>query len=131
MSAPAVTSHSRDRAEMTHRPVRVQRRRTRGWRLPPGTRYVGRPTRWGNPWSVSEHGHAGAVARYRADLQADPARLAAARVELGGRDLACWCPLDLDCHADTLLELANPTGGAGGADPGGWSGDPRAGAVHR
>lgn len=32
---------------------------------------------------------------------------AAARAELAGRDLACWCPLDGPCHADTLLELAN------------------------
>lgn len=30
-----------------------------------------------------------------------------ARYELGGRDLACWCPLDQPCHADVLLELAN------------------------
>lgn len=30
------------------------------------------------------------------------------RRELGGRDLACWCPLDQPCHADVLLELANP-----------------------
>ena len=26
---------------------------------------------------------------------------------LRGKDLACWCPLDLPCHADTLLEFAN------------------------
>lgn len=31
----------------------------------------------------------------------------AARSELGGHDLACWCPLDQPCHADVLLELAN------------------------
>lgn len=30
------------------------------------------------------------------------------RTELAGRDLACWCPLDQPCHADVLLELANP-----------------------
>lgn len=36
------------------------------------------------------------------------------RRELAGRDLACWCPLDdgrgnrVPCHADVLLELANP-----------------------
>lgn len=29
-------------------------------------------------------------------------------VELRGRDLVCWCPLHLGCHADILLELANP-----------------------
>jgi hypothetical protein len=28
-----------------------------------------------------------------------------------GRDLACWCPLDQPCHADVLLEIANPTPG--------------------
>lgn len=26
--------------------------------------------------------------------------------ELGGRNLACWCPTDGPCHADVLLELA-------------------------
>ena len=31
------------------------------------------------------------------------------RAALGGRDLACWCPLDKPCHADVLLRLANPT----------------------
>lgn len=32
------------------------------------------------------------------------------RAELAGHDLACWCPLDgQPCHADVLLELANPT----------------------
>jgi Domain of unknown function (DUF4326) len=34
--------------------------------------------------------------------------LATLRQDLGGRDLACWCPLDQPCHADVLLELANP-----------------------
>jgi len=29
------------------------------------------------------------------------------RTELAGRDLACWCPPDLACHADVLLKLAN------------------------
>ena len=32
------------------------------------------------------------------------------RTHLGGKDLACWCPLDQPCHADVLLEIAN--GGA-------------------
>jgi hypothetical protein len=29
------------------------------------------------------------------------------RDELGGHDLACWCSLDMPCHADPLLKLAN------------------------
>lgn len=31
-------------------PRRIQRRRTKGWRMPEGAVYVGRPTRWGNPF---------------------------------------------------------------------------------
>ena len=32
---------------------------------------------------------------------------------LRGADLACFCPLDQPCHADVLLELANPPHTAG------------------
>lgn len=32
----------------------------------------------------------------------------AAQSELRGKNLACWCALDQPCHADVLLELANP-----------------------
>ena len=34
------------------RPQRIQRRRTRGWRMPENTIYTGRPTKWGNPFRV-------------------------------------------------------------------------------
>lgn len=33
-------------------PQRIQRQRTKGYRLPEGSVYVGRPTRWGNPFKV-------------------------------------------------------------------------------
>lgn len=33
-------------------PTRVQRQRARGWRMPENTAYVGRGTRWGNPYKV-------------------------------------------------------------------------------
>ena len=32
-------------------PVRIQRQRTAGWRMPPNTVYVGRPTIYGNPFT--------------------------------------------------------------------------------
>jgi len=32
------------------KPVRIQRKRTKGWRMPANTVYVGRPTKWGNPF---------------------------------------------------------------------------------
>lgn len=37
---------------MTPTPIRVQRQRTKGWRMPENTVYVGRGTKWGNPWKV-------------------------------------------------------------------------------
>jgi hypothetical protein len=37
----------------------------------------------------------------------DPEWAAVLREKLGGKDLACWCPLDQPCHADVLLEIAN------------------------
>lgn len=35
-------------------PQRIQRKRTKGWRTPEGAVYVGRPTRWGNPFRPGE-----------------------------------------------------------------------------
>jgi len=44
-------------------PRRIQRRRRRGWRIPAGAVYVGRPSTWGNPYWVTRssdyHGLAG------------------------------------------------------------------------
>ena len=114
-------------------PKRIQRRRTKGWTMPEGAVYVGRPTKWGNLWvvgrvdcgcrSAGECSHnnfrcdtaAEAVAMFRSHVVDSPTqRLASqARAELRGKDLACWCPLvDKDgnhvpCHADVLLEIAN------------------------
>ena len=31
-------------------PKRIQRKRTAGWRMPEGAVYVGRPSKWGNPF---------------------------------------------------------------------------------
>ena len=38
------------------RPRRIQRKRTRGWRMPPNTVYVGRPSKWGNIFHVGDIG---------------------------------------------------------------------------
>jgi hypothetical protein len=91
-------------------PRRIQLSRAKGWRKPEGAVVVARPTRWGNPFPVAEHGRAEAVQLYREWLAGRPDLLAAARSELAGRDLACWCRPDEECHADVLLAVAN--GGA-------------------
>lgn len=56
---------------------------------------------------VQDATRAQAVAMYRSFLDQRPSLVTAARAELVGRDLMCWCPLDEPCHADVLLELAN------------------------
>src|SRR5438445_613136 len=34
------------------KPVRIQRRRTKGWKMPSNTVYVGRGSKWGNPHRI-------------------------------------------------------------------------------
>jgi hypothetical protein len=94
---------------------RIQRRRTKGWRMPEGAIYVGRPTRWGNSWKIGDREFRGVVLdgstvvlAYRDNLGVmSDDELAEWLAPLRGHDLACWCPLDQPCHADVLLELAN------------------------
>lgn len=77
--------------------------------MPAGAKYVGRPTKYGNPFVVSETcSNAEAVAAFRRHCEnKGPAFQAAIRNDLRGLDLACWCSLDQPCHADVLLEIAN------------------------
>jgi hypothetical protein len=119
-------------------PQRIQRQRTKGWRMPEGTLYVGRNTRWGNPLLPQMWGLQRTIDVYRDMVlgiwnpdhfsdcddqdyaivyqlvsnwkdRIDGHPLEAARFELRGHNLACWCPLDQPCHADVLLALANAT----------------------
>jgi hypothetical protein len=111
-------------ARGTWMPIRVQLSRRKGWRMPPDTVKVDRATRWGNPFAPGESAPVGtsagtlvrdrqhAVQLYRAYAPSDPALVAAARAQLRGLNLACWCPLpaagEADCcHAAVLLEIAN------------------------
>lgn len=118
------------------KPQRIQRLRTKGWRMPEGAVYVGRPGRWGNPFPVSEKITLALSLELFRDLLNgffSPSKLAhltdaefhalyamrerwlrgagspkwEAQTFLRGKDLACWCPLDQPCHADVLLELVN------------------------
>ncbi len=91
-------------------PERVVRSRTRGFRLPPNAVCVTRPGRWGNPFDFRIYGKAEAVRLYRDWLLNTPEGqeiAEAAKVELRGRNLACWCPLSEPCHGNVLLEMVN------------------------
>lgn len=89
-------------------PERMIRKRTKGWRMPADAVYVGRPTRWGNPFTVAQTAtRTAAVAAFEAYAKDRAADDPAWLEPLNGKDLACWCPEDKPCHADVLLALAN------------------------
>jgi hypothetical protein len=103
-------------------PERIQRKRSKGWKMPDNTVYVGRPTKWGNPFVVGKRGGAytalvkdqrHAWQLYRSIAFDNQRLVEAARAELRGKNLACFCPLPTEpyapdcCHAAVLLEIAN------------------------
>lgn len=92
-------------------PIRIQLKRTKGWRLPANTIVVSRPSKWGNPFPVNKDQNVfQAVDQYRQWLlHSEPGyiMLRIARTELRGKNLACWCNLGSPCHADVLLVIAN------------------------
>ncbi len=105
-------------------PIRVKLSRARGWRLPPNTVSVARPTKWGNPWKVglvacgcrsagdcNHNTFRAATAQEAVDLYRCWIAIGSRRrnelAELRDKNLACWCKPGAPCHADVLLELAN------------------------
>lgn len=96
-------------------PTRIQRKRTKGYKQPPNTLYMGRknvkpPFRdFSNPFTVAEYGRDEAVRLHREMLEQqrrdDPAAFYEVLKVLRGYDyLSCWCRLDEKCHVDNWLE---------------------------
>lgn len=112
------------------KPVRIQRKRSKGWKLPENTVCVSRGTKWGNPFIVGKHGDRARCIELFVNLLAglvcitvdDSCTKAQFDLlesvchgelkELRGKNLACWCRLDEPCHADVLLEIANRADGS-------------------
>lgn len=73
--------------------------------MPENTVYVGRPSKWGNPYKVNGLKLQTVLMMYdgwlRDRLSEDPHFLD----PLKGKDLACWCPLSKSCHVDVLLKF--------------------------
>lgn len=115
-------------------PQRIQRKRAKGWKMPENTVTVCRPGPFSNPFSVqsaadvydcrTESAHGYAVGWFRqwinctsdeqfgrhgpwGDTKQRRDTLVRRLPELRGKNLACFCPPHLACHADVLLELAN------------------------
>lgn len=93
---------------MTRGP-RVYSRRKGAERPPAGAVYVGRPSKWGNPFEIGKDGTREQVIEKFAFWFSRAEQMdlvVAARRELRGKSLVCWCAPD-PCHADVLLEIAN------------------------
>lgn len=114
-------------------PIRIQRKRTRGWKLPPNTVCVTRGTKYGNPFKVGGYFKMGKGENGMAWLQCLidenygftkilTNQMAVDWFEkyislypfkkdelnrLRGKNLACWCKIGSPCHADVLLEISN------------------------
>lgn len=66
--------------------------------------YIGRPSKWGNPFEIGKDGTRKAVIeKYKSWIQTQPELLASLN-ELDGKVLGCWCT-PLPCHGEVLLEL--------------------------
>lgn len=87
--------------------------------IPQGAIYVGRPTKWGNPFSHIRDKNTTAayivetieeaVMMYSRWIQTKP-HLLEALPELRGKNLVCWCSSPSKrgpCHAHILIKLAN------------------------
>lgn len=98
---------------------RIQRKRTKGWRQPPNTRYCGRGTIHGNDNRIGEINHntgkpmtrEETVQFFRTDIEK--------HIRIMGEDafikkyllplmkyenLSCFCPIDKPCHVDVWIE---------------------------
>lgn len=115
-------------------PERIQRKRSKGWKKPPGSMIVDRTSRWGNPFVVGKYNdfYGGIIQDAETAISLFIQHLTVIAFNAGyqsvdnwlyplqGKNLCCWCPLDQPCHADVLLRLANkslePTEEHGGSN---------------
>jgi hypothetical protein len=76
--------------------------------VPADAVFIGRGSKWGNPFRIGRDGdRAAIVAKYERWL-ADQHHLLRALDELCSRDLVCFCA-PRACHGDLLFRLANTT----------------------
>ena len=68
--------------------------------------YIGRPSKWGNPFVIGRDGTREEVIQKHKEWIMKQPDLLAALPELKGKRLGCFCK-PLACHGDTLATLAD------------------------
>lgn len=75
--------------------------------IPEGAVYIGRPSRWGNPFEIGRDGTRDEViALYEQYIMATDELRRKVIHQLRGKDLVCFCAPKA-CHGDVLLRIAN------------------------
>ena len=68
--------------------------------------YIGRPSKWGNPFSIGKDGdREEVIQKYEQWIKTQP-HLVSALHELKGKTLGCWCKPKA-CHGDVLARMAD------------------------
>ena len=75
-----------------------------GFKANPDYVYIGRPSKWGNPYNVNL-GRTACIDLFREYLTSMPA-LMTDLPEIQGKTLVCFCKPQA-CHGDVLAELAD------------------------
>ena len=86
-------------------PDRIQRKRTKAWKMPTNAIYVGRPTRWGNPYADQDNAE---LVRLFRENCLTPEFICSVKSELKGKDLACWCPPRRNAFRRGIKKTAQP-----------------------
>lgn len=72
----------------------------------PGVVYIGRPSKWGNPFVEGRDGsREEVISKFKTYMMEQSPLLWGDLAELVGKKLACWCK-PLDCHGDVLADWA-------------------------
>jgi len=66
--------------------------------------YIGRPSEWGNPFSIGKDGNREEVIKKYREYILNKPELIDRLPELKDKILACWCKPQA-CHGDVLVEL--------------------------
>lgn len=75
--------------------------------IPSDAIYIGRPSKWGNPFEIGKDGNRETVVKkYKEWILKNPKLIDDAKRELKGHDLVCFCAPKL-CHGNILLEIIN------------------------
>ena len=84
------------------------RRAPRGWESDDRFVYIGRGSKWGNPFQIDEEStREGVITKYREHILGGAGRhLQGHLQEVRGRVLVCYCHPQA-CHGDVIAELAD------------------------